>query len=48
VRQLFLRRHANQKFPPGTYSLIVREHGQVLSRRTVHLKTSTSANTQAR
>jgi hypothetical protein len=48
VRQLFLRRHANQKFPPGTYSLIVREHGQVLSRRTVHLKTSTSANTKAR
>jgi hypothetical protein len=42
VRQLFLRRHANKKFLPGTYSLIVAEHGSVLTRRTVHLANSAS------
>jgi hypothetical protein len=40
VRRLFLRRPANKKFPPGTYRLVVRKHGEVLTRRTVHLNSS--------
>jgi hypothetical protein len=38
ARRLFLRRRANREFPPGTYTLIVRQHGKVVTRSSVHLE----------
>lgn len=42
TRQVYLHRHANKKFPAGTYTLVIRQRGIELGSHSVHLRTSAS------